>query len=192
MLSTYSIFPVSDVSTHFRSVCHLHVLAFLPMCLIKHIYIQWQLQHQTFSAWGMRLSNPPASLLSVDLVALKPQGRHFLFSCWHLDPPPRPIQGPLAEAPCYLLPRELRESTQHGWLNKGATCCSLAHKTHIRSCQQTRTRTHGTVTWWSQGRVGWDVYRCSNHTTHSRPKSRGWRGKQGQSNIHKPRQVTCR
>lgn len=89
-------------------------------------------------------------------------GPTFSLSCWCLDPPPGPVRGAWQRSHVIYCSESsvCRESTQYGWLNQGATCCSLARtQTQIHG----RAQTH-TVTWPSQG-VGRDVS-CATITTH--------------------------
>lgn len=114
-------------------------------------------------------------VLSVDLVSPASEADifHFLLASW---PPYWPCPRPLAEAPCYLLLRELCvQGVNTAWLAEQRSNLLL-----ILTHASTDARTH-TVMWPSQG-VGRDVYRATI-TTPGRIESHGRRDKQTQTSI---------
>lgn len=122
-------------------------------------------------------------VLSVDLVSPGSGADIFrsLLASW---PPYWPCPGPLAEAPCYLLLRELCvQGVNTAWLAEQGSNLLL-----ILTHASTDARTH-TVMWPSQG-VGRDVYRATI-TTPGRIESHGRRDKQTQTSIT-PATINCR
>lgn len=105
-----------------------------------------------------------SSVLFFDLVSQNPEADIFSYLLVSWPPPPGPVRGPRKRSHVIYCSESsvCRESTQYGWLNKGATCCSLAHK-HKSMVVYKHRRAH-TVTWPSQG-VGRDVS-CATITTH--------------------------
>lgn len=126
-------------------------------------------------------------LLSVDLVAQSPVADIFSFLAGVLTPLLDPSRGPWQRHHVIYCPESSvsTESTQHGWLNKGATCCSLAHKHTSMVAAQARTQSHDSprgVGGWLVGWLARDVYH-STITTHGRIESNGCRDKQKQTSI---------
>lgn len=124
-------------------------------------------------------------VLTADLVS---PGREadifrFLLASW---PPYWPCPGPSAEAPCYLLLRELCvQGVNTAWLAEQGSNLLLI-LTHASTDARTHTRTQ--VMWPSQG-VGRDVYRATI-TTPGRTESHGRRDKQTQTSIT-PVTINC-
>lgn len=125
----------------------------------------------SLSAWGMGLSNPPASpLLSVDLVSLSPEADIFSFlqASW---PPSWPCPGPLAEAQeaqCYLLLRELCvQRVNTVWLvEQGSNLLLARTKILIYGRVQTHTQSHMTTPGvWQRCFLHYNHYTQSNWET---------------------------
>lgn len=85
-----------------------------------------------------------SSLLVFWFSISEPRGGHFLFLAGVLTPPPFwPCPGPLAEAPCYLLFRELGvQRVNTVWLvEQGSNLLLARTQAHIHSRAQTRAHT---------------------------------------------------
>lgn len=146
--TAYQQLPISNI-----------LLFLLLVCLIEQIYIQWQVLHQGSQRDGRvcQIHLPPSPPLSVHLIC--PGAEADIFSFLLVWPPILAQSGTLGwGAMLFTAQRALcAESTHHGWLSKGTTCCSLSH-TQPRMYTQTHTQSHMTIP------GGWQrCLPCYNH-----------------------------
>lgn len=141
-------------------------------------YIEWQVKRKASQRDGrvFQIHLPLSSPVCWFSISGS-WGRHFLFLAGVLTPLLAP-SGPLAEAPCYLLPRELCvQRVNTAWLAEQGSNLLLT-LTHASTDAHKHTHTQ-IVTWPSQG-AGGDVY-CVTITTPGRIESHGQRDKQTQT-----------
>ena len=83
---------------------------------------------------------PPLPSVFCWITCSEPRSRHFFFLTGVLTPLLDPT-GALGRRTMLFTAQRALWAERHGWLNKGATCCSLAHK-HTSMIVHKQTQSH--------------------------------------------------